>query len=157
MCLSVPARVVEVHDKHWATVDIAGASKRVSIDLIDDVQVDEYVLLAKQFAAQAPDFGALEAWGSLTCAFWPVPPTGRTEPIHAPGAPPILVVGTTHDPATPYEWAQALASQLNSGVLLTRDGDGHTAYFSSTCVQNWADNYLTTLATPPRGTVCQSS
>lgn len=119
--------------------------------------VDEYVQLAKQFAAQAPDFGALEAWGSLTCAFWPVPATGRAEPIHAQGAPPILVVGTTHDPATPYEWAQALASQLDSGVLLTRDGDGHTAYFSSTCVQNWADNYLTTLATPPKGTVCQSS
>ncbi len=92
-----------------------------------------------------------EAWGSLICAFWPVPPTGSPAPLHAPGAPPILVVGTTHDPATPYEWAQALASQLDSGVLLTRDGDGHTAYFSSTCVQNWADSYLTTLAMPPQG------
>ena len=119
--------------------------------------VSDYVQLAKQFSAQAPDFGAAEAWGSLICAFWPVPPTGNAEPLHAPGAPPILVVGTTHDPATPYEWAQALASQLDSGVLLTRDGDGHTAYFSSTCVQNWADSYLTTLAMPPKGTVCQSS
>jgi pimeloyl-ACP methyl ester carboxylesterase len=119
--------------------------------------VSDYVELAKQFTAQAPDFGATEAWGSLICAFWPVPPTGRSEALHAPGAPPILVVGTSHDPATPYEWAQALASQLDSGVLLTRDGDGHTAYFSSTCVQTWADSYLTTLATPPKGTVCQSS
>jgi pimeloyl-ACP methyl ester carboxylesterase len=119
--------------------------------------VSEYVSLAQQFAAKAPDFGALEAWGSLSCAYWPVPPTGNPAPIHAPGAPPILVVGTTHDPATPYAWAQALASQLDKGVLLTRDGDGHTAYFSSTCIQNWADSYLTTLATPPRGTVCQSN
>jgi pimeloyl-ACP methyl ester carboxylesterase len=119
--------------------------------------VSDYEELAQQFAAQAPDFGPAEAWGSLICAFWPVAPTGKAEPLHAPGAPPILVVGTTHDPATPYEWAQALASQLDSGVLLTRDGDGHTAYFSSTCVQNWADSYLTTLATPPKGTVCQSS
>ncbi len=119
--------------------------------------ISEYVALAQQFAATAPDFGPIEAWGSLTCAYWPVPPTGVPAPIHAPGAPPILVVGTTHDPATPYAWAQALASQLDSGVLLTRDGDGHTAYFSSTCVQNWADSYLITLATPPKGTVCQSS
>ena len=119
--------------------------------------VSDYISLAQQFAAKAPDFGPLEAWGSISCAFWPVPPTGGPVPIHAPGAPPILVVGTTHDPATPYAWAQALASQLDKGVLLTRDGDGHTAYFSSTCVQNWADTYLTTLATPPAGTVCQSS
>jgi pimeloyl-ACP methyl ester carboxylesterase len=119
--------------------------------------VSDYVQLGKQFAADAPDFGALEAWGSLACAFWPVPPTGEPEPIHAAGAPPILVVGSTRDPATPYEWAEALASQLDSGVLLTRDGDGHTAYFSSSCVRNWADSYLTTLATPPKGTVCQSN
>ncbi len=119
--------------------------------------ISEYVSLAQQFAVKAPDFGAIEAWGSLSCAYWPVPPTGTPAPIHAPGAPPILVVGTTHDPATPYAWAQALASQLDKGVLLTRDGDGHTAYFSSTCVDNWADSYLTTLATPPPGTVCQSS
>jgi pimeloyl-ACP methyl ester carboxylesterase len=119
--------------------------------------VADYVQLAKQFAVEAPDFGPLEAWGSLACAFWPVPPTGTPRPIHAAGAPPILVVGTTHDPATPYEWAQALASQLDKGVLLTRDGDGHTAYFSSSCVQDWADSYLATLATPPKGTVCQSN
>ena len=49
-------------------------------------------------------------------------------PVTAPGAPPILVIGTTRDPATPYVWAQALAKQLSSGVLLTYVGDGHTAY-----------------------------
>lgn len=119
--------------------------------------VSDFVQLGKQFAAKAPDFGALEAWGSLACAFWPIPPTGEPEPIHAAGAPPILVVGSTRDPATPYEWAEALASQLDHGVLLTRDGDGHTAYFSSSCIRTWVDNYLTTLATPPKGTVCQSN
>ena len=119
--------------------------------------VSEYVQLAKQFSAHASDFGAIEAWGSLVCAYWPVPPSGHPQEIHAPGAPPILVVGATDDPATPYRWAQALASQLDKGVLLTRDGNGHTSYFSSTCVQSWADRYLTTLATPPAGTVCQSS
>lgn len=119
--------------------------------------ISEYVALAKQFSEKAPDFGAMEAWGSLVCAYWPVAPTGTAQEIHAPGAPPIVVVGATQDPATPYVWAQALASQLDSGVLLTRDGNGHTSYFSSTCVQTWVDKYLTTLTTPPKGTVCASS
>jgi hypothetical protein len=121
------------------------------------IETSQFVELAQQFNETAPDFGALEAWSPLTCAYWPVGPERSPAPIHAPGAPPIVVVGTTHDPATPYEWAQALASQLDSGILLTRDGDGHTAYFSSTCIQNWVDSYLQTLATPPKGTVCQSN
>jgi pimeloyl-ACP methyl ester carboxylesterase len=120
-------------------------------------QISQYVSLAKQFATDAPDFGALEAWGPLTCVYWPVAAIRAPAPIHAPGAPPIVVVGTTHDPATPYVWAQALSSQLDSGILLTRDGDGHTAYFSSSCIQGWVDSYLETLATPPKGTVCQSN
>jgi pimeloyl-ACP methyl ester carboxylesterase len=127
------------------------------VDRPSPTTLSQYESLAKQFAVDAPDFGPLEAWGSLPCAYWPVAPTGSPQPIHAPGTPPILVVGSTHDPATPYSWAQALASQLQHGVLLTRDGDGHTGYFSSTCVQNWADSYLTTLAIPPKGTVCQSN
>ena len=48
--------------------------------------------------------------------------------IAASGSGPILVVGTTRDPATPYRWAEALAEQLESGVLLIRDGDGHTGF-----------------------------
>ncbi|MFZ0667198.1 MAG: alpha/beta hydrolase, partial [Acidimicrobiales bacterium] len=119
--------------------------------------VPVYVQLAQQFAAKAPDFGPPEAWGSLECAYWPVAATGVPDEIHAAGAPPILVVGATHDPATPYIWAQELASQLDSGELLTRDGDGHTSYFSSTCIDNWVDQYLTTLAMPPKGTVCGST
>jgi hydrogenase expression/formation protein HypC len=55
MCLSVPARVVEVHDRHWATVEVGGTSKRVSIDLVDDVQVGDYVLLHVGFALQRID------------------------------------------------------------------------------------------------------
>ena len=51
-----------------------------------------------------------------------------------PGAPPILVVGTTNDPATPYAWAVSVAKELDRGVLLTHDGDDHVAYFYSACV-----------------------
>jgi hydrogenase expression/formation protein HypC len=55
MCLSVPARVVEVHDDHWATVEIGGTSKRVSIDLVEDVKTGDYVLIHVGFAIQKVD------------------------------------------------------------------------------------------------------
>ena len=79
-----------------------------------------------------------------------------TGPFTATGAPPILVVGTTGDPATPYVWAKALAEELDSGVLVTRVGDGHTAYGVSPCVRDLVDSYLLELAAPRNGTVCRS-
>jgi pimeloyl-ACP methyl ester carboxylesterase len=117
-----------------------------------------YDARAARAAAVAPDFGALFAWGGLTCAVWPVPDSARRvpAPAHAPGSPPIMVVGTTGDPATPYAWAQALASQLEHGVLLTRVGQDHVAIFYSSCVRSWDAQYLVSLQTPPAGTVCPS-
>ncbi|HVM66845.1 MAG TPA: alpha/beta hydrolase [Acidimicrobiales bacterium] len=111
---------------------------------------------AAQAAVVAPDFGPLFAWGGLVCAVWPVPPSAlrAPSPVHAPGAPPILVVGTTGDPATPYRWAQSLASQLSRGVLLTRVGVDHVAIFYSDCVRGWDASYLVGLQPPPAGTVC---
>jgi hypothetical protein len=96
-------------------------------------------------------------WSSLPCAYWPVKPTLTNRPLTAKGAAPILVVGTTRDPATPYEWARSLAGELESGVFLGYDGDGHTAYLNgSTCVDTAVDRYLLE-GTPPRdGTVCPS-
>ncbi|MGD0895395.1 MAG: alpha/beta hydrolase [Acidimicrobiales bacterium] len=115
-----------------------------------------YEALAKSLAAVAPDFGAAEAWGSLTCAYWPVAAQGKPGPIHAAGSPTILVVGSTGDPATPYPWAQAIASQLDNSRLLTRSGTGHTGYFSSACIRRYVDQYFATLALPPKGTICPS-
>jgi pimeloyl-ACP methyl ester carboxylesterase len=102
----------------------------------------------------APLFGAPIVWGSLPCAYWPVSsyPLPR---IRASGAPPILVVGTLRDPATPYRWAQALAGDLSSGVLLGWNGDGHTAYGEgSACVDTIVNDYLISLSVPRSGMVC---
>ena len=110
---------------------------------------------ASAAAAASPLFGASVVWGSLACAYWPVPayPLPR---IQAAGAPPILVIGTLRDPATPYRWAQALASDLASGVLLGWNGDGHTGYGEgSACVDTIVNDYLISLAVPHNGTVCQ--
>ncbi len=102
----------------------------------------------------APLFGAPLMWGSLPCAYWPVP-AATPAPVHAAGAPPILVVGNERDPATPYRWAQALSRDLASGVLLGWDGNGHTAYqMGSSCVDAIVNRYLISLAVPRSGTVC---
>lgn len=110
---------------------------------------------AQSEARTAPHFGAGLVYSSLTCAYWPVPPVEQAHPVRAPGAPPILVVGTRGDPATPYAWSEGLARQLESGVLVTFDGDGHTAYGKgSGCVDDAVNRYLLELRAPADGTVC---
>lgn len=81
--------------------------------------------------------------GPDSCAVWPYPPTGTRGEIHAEGAGPILVVGTTNDPATPYEWSVSLAEQLEGGVLITRVGEGHTGYNKgNVCVDDAVGAYF---------------
>lgn len=107
-------------------------------------------------SAVAPVYGVANLYSEMACSLWPVPATGRPAPIRAAGSPPILVVGTTGDPATPYSEAQALASELQHGVLLTRVGQGHTAYPFSSCIRTSVDAYLLHLTLPATGTRCKS-
>jgi hypothetical protein len=75
--------------------------------------------------------------------------------IDAPGAAPIVVIGTTRDPATPYQEAVAMAKELDSGVLLTRDGDGHTGYnHGNSCIDDAVHAYLIEGTVPKDGTQC---
>jgi pimeloyl-ACP methyl ester carboxylesterase len=107
------------------------------------------------FEEASPVFGEGFAWASLNCAYWPVKPTGAPHRIEAKGAAPILVVGTTRDPATPYKWAQSLAGQLDSGTLLTYEGDGHTAYGrGSDCIDTAINTYLLEGTPPTDGKRC---
>ncbi|MFF7210692.1 alpha/beta hydrolase [Streptomyces sp. NPDC008238] len=107
------------------------------------------------FLRASPQFGASLAPFLVLCTHWPVAPIQDPRPIAAPGAAPILVVGTIRDPATPYPWAQSLARELDSGRLLTYDGDGHTAYHrGSPCIDDAVDRYLAHGELPDPGTVC---
>jgi pimeloyl-ACP methyl ester carboxylesterase len=107
------------------------------------------------FKKASPVFGEALAWAALNCTYWPVGPTGEPHRIEAKGAAPIVVVGTTRDPATPYRWAKALARQLSSGRLLTYEGDGHTAYGrGSTCVDSTINAYLLRGTPPTDGKRC---
>lgn len=114
-----------------------------------------YRTAAKRASRESPTFGSGLVWTSLPCAYWPVKSPSAPPKLTAAGAPPILVIGTTRDPATPLPWARALAEQLSSGVLLTRSGDGHTAYMmGNSCVDQAVDTYLTTTAPPKNDTHC---
>ena len=98
---------------------------------------------AAEITAAAPTFGPYMGYDDLTCNGWPYESTRERAEIHAEGAAPIMVVGTTGDPATPYEWSVALADQLDSGVLVTYEGEGHTAYNkSNACVSEAVESYF---------------
>ena len=130
----------------------------VAIDCLD-YAVDANPVSMRAQAAElekaAPVIGEYMAYGDIGCAQWPYKPTRTEAPIHAPGAPPIVVVGTTGDPATPYQWAKSLASQLDSGHLVTYRGHGHTAYNkSNSCVNDAVDNFFVQGTVPKTGLTC---
>ena len=111
---------------------------------------------AADFVKVAPRFGAAIAYGASACAFWPAPAVSQAGPVSAAGSAPIVVVGTTGDPATPYAWSQALAEQLPA-TLVTYEGEGHTAYGyqRSACIEDVIDAYLVDLRVPKPGTRCR--
>ena len=115
---------------------------------------EEFLDAATAAAEESPHFGEPIVNDYIRCALWPVEEEPMTE-ITAPGAPPILVVSTTGDPATPYEAGVRTAERLESGVLLTYDGDGHTVVANGIgCVDDIAVAYLVDLEVPEDGTTC---
>lgn len=124
------------------------------LDRPSPTDVASYDALGPAFAKASPFFGPAFQYSNLQCAYLGVKATGHAGPITAEGAPPILLVGGTNDPATPYSWAVSLHQQLTGSVLLTRSGNGHTSYGASVCSQQAEDAYLISLTLPAEGTVC---
>ncbi|MFI2778582.1 alpha/beta hydrolase [Streptomyces sp. ALB3] len=111
-----------------------------------------------RFREASPVFGDYLAWGLMSCTGWPVAGAWDTPDVSAAGSAPILVIGNTGDPATPYAGAKAMAAELGAGVgiELTYEGEGHGAYNGgSTCVQRAVDGYLLDGKVPESGTVCE--
>ena len=123
---------------------------------------DPYAIPASRVAANLPDFerasptfGAVFAWGLTGCGGVQVASSVKPRDVHAKGAAPIVVIGTTRDPATPMKWAEDLADQLDSGVLIRRDGDGHTGYHvGNDCVDGAVEGYLIDGTVPEDGLSC---
>lgn len=125
------------------------------IDRPSPLDLAVYQADARRQAAESPHFGAALAFEGLPCAYWPVPAVDKPAALPARGAAPILVIGTTRDPATPLVWAKALAGQLEAGRLLTFNGDGHTVYGDGdSCVDKAGNAYLIDLNLPPVGKRC---
>ncbi len=128
------------------------------LDNPDSADPAVYAQRAKDNAEVAPTWGPLLAWGSLACGQWPVKAAEAgvgPHKISAEGSGPIVVVGTTRDPATPYEWSVRLRDQLSNASLLTFDGDGHTAYArSNRCVDGAINDYYTDGTIPKDNTRC---
>lgn len=114
--------------------------------------------LLPEFRRISPVFAEFMAWDTAGwCADWPVKGESATPEASAPGAGPVLVVGTTGDSATPYEGAKKMADELGSGVgvLLTYKGEGHGAYSSgNACVQDTVNDYLLDGKVPASGKTC---
>jgi pimeloyl-ACP methyl ester carboxylesterase len=130
-----------------------------AIGCLDEPSSSDFAAMqssATAIEAAAPTAGYYFAYGGVICARWPVPAVGGLPSYAAKGAAPIVVIGTTNDPATPYAWAQSLSKLLSSGVLLTYQGEGHTAYGASnnTCLNGAVDRYLLDGTVPQAGTRC---
>lgn len=118
----------------------------IAINCLDYVSTSTRATLraqAAELSALAPTFGPQMAYGGTSCDQWPFKATRVRGPIHAAGSAPILVIGTTNDPATPYKWAKSLAGEFENGHLVTYHGEGHTAYNkSNSCVNDAVDNFF---------------
>jgi pimeloyl-ACP methyl ester carboxylesterase len=149
--------VVAMSDAYNTNGSTNGSDAGEAVDCLDHPApkgLTAYNRLQFEFASVAPVFGPLLAWGQAACWQWPAAPTRTVAPVRAVGAPPILLIGTTNDPATPYAWAVNVAKDLAQGVLLTRNGSDHVAYFYSPCVRAAVQSYLVSGITPPVGTTC---
>ena len=129
-----------------------------AVNCLDRPETDDLAerrRMAEEARAQAPTWGPYLVWSSLPCGFWPIEPTGVPKKVAAEGADPIVVIGTTRDPATPYEWSVRLRDQLAHAALITFDGDGHTAYTrSNKCVDRAVDAYYLKGTMPKDGLRC---
>jgi hypothetical protein len=101
--------------------------------------------------------GASQTWAvQMGCIGWPVPMTNPPHLMVVRHTPPILLVNATHDPSDSYVWAVGFASQMKTGIFVTREGDGHISYFlpGPSCTRDAMDRFLLTGVTPPANTVC---
>jgi len=116
---------------------------------------DEIEELAADLRENGTVFGDYMLSGPDVCTYWPYKPTQAPGPYVGEGADPIVVVGTRYDPATPYQWSESLAQSLDSAVLVTWEGDGHTAYGSAdACINDPLDDYLIDGTVPEDGLTC---
>jgi len=128
------------------------------IDCLDHPGVSSLTKIkarAIEFTNKAPIFGPYLAYSEIICRYFPNLNEVTQIKIEKLQTAPILIIGTTRDPATPYKWAQSLSKIFQNSTLITFDGDGHTGHGrGSTCVDSTVDRYLLTGITPKSELFC---
>ncbi|MEV0297341.1 alpha/beta hydrolase [Nocardia sp. NPDC050710] len=140
----------------WA-VQCANDDPRAYRSLTEDQILDELSRRAGRHAVNSPLFGANRVFSTPVCLFWPVPPTMESHAVRAEGAPTIVLVNNTADPATPLEDAEKVAATLADAVLVVNEHDGHIAFDNgSECVDGIVLGFLFDGVLPARGTRCRN-
>ena len=127
-----------------------------SLDYEPEGTQEQWIERATSLKSELTILGSYVGYPSAGLSVWPTRHADR-HPITAQGAAPIVVIGTTHDPATPYSMAQGLSGQLASGVLVSVEGWNHTAYRrgANRCVVNAVEDYLVKGTVPADGLMCK--
>lgn len=128
------------------------------VDYADALTPKELPAEVERLSAASKLFGSLFGWGSSACLGWMNQDLELVRKLNAEPASPVLIVGTTYDPATPIAWSYALGQQIKNSVVLEWQGDGHTAYRrGSKCVDQIVDSYLIKGDLPRNGQICGSA
>ncbi len=146
--------LVQLADEYLQDLDIDIYYGVNCVDFVWPVgDPDALLAAAKDANEDAPHFGEALVTDYLPCVDWPVPAEPLTA-VTAPGSPPVLVISTTGDPATPHEGGIAVADRLEHGVLVVNEGDSHGALGMSSCVDSIVAAYLVDGVVPEDGVVC---
>ncbi|MEV7629731.1 alpha/beta hydrolase [Actinoplanes sp. NPDC089786] len=120
------------------------------------VGYDSYARRLRSLRATAPSMRVSSlALSSAVACLGPTGPVANPQRRFRRTSVPTLVVGSKHDPATPYVWATRVADQLGpSATLATYDGWGHVSYGRTPCITDLMDRFLVALARPAPGATC---
>jgi len=138
--------------------DFGGYTAYAAVECLDSpvpVGSEAFRAFADRLRAISPRIGGSVANELLPCAYWPAPTGSIVGPVVAEGAPPVLVLGNRGDAATPYANSQRVADTLADGHLVSFDGEGHTSYGRSACVNKAVNAYLIDLDVPRSDPDCR--
>lgn len=129
--------------------DLSSRGANACLDYVSEIRtyadMQQRLELGRQLAPHMQ--GASEMWQVVNCLNWPIPATNPLHRLDVRGVP-TLIVNATHDVETSYRWAYGLAGQIRGSAMLTREGDGHTSYYTSTCARAAIDNFLLSRSAP---------
>ena len=155
------AGLLKLYDDYYQRKDDGSYGNELeaflAISCLDDpgaTSVKEVEDAVQDFVAAAPRLGANFGYG-YSCALWPVKPATKIDAT-GKGAGPIVVVGTTGDPATPLASTRKMAAALEQGILLIVEANQHTGYGANECINTAVDSYLIDLTVPVNETTCKS-